>query len=115
MVGEQVSLSPGFGDAIPAFILTGAYRCHFAAKRHGELDPVLPHLPQLAGQIRHLKTDTGESRAPNPIVWAYSPNQHFKPLYKADSNRKPEVQAINVNRDFIITHPVKDIGKRIKV
>lgn len=48
--------SPGFRDAIPAFILIGAPCCQFAAYSHWELDPVLSHLPQLAGQICHLST-----------------------------------------------------------
>lgn len=55
---EWVSSSPGFSNAIPAFILIGASCCQFAAKCDRELKPVLPHFPQFAGEIWHLRTET---------------------------------------------------------
>jgi len=46
---------PGLGHAIPALVLGGAaWRGQLAAEGCRQLDPVLLHLPQLAGQIRHL-------------------------------------------------------------
>lgn len=47
---------PGFGDAVPAFIRIGSSCCQLAAECYRELGPVLAHLPQLTGQIRHLRS-----------------------------------------------------------
>lgn len=75
-----VSSSPGLGDAVPAFLLRGASCCQFAADGHRELDPVLSHLPQLTGEVGHLRTGASrfildgfaganKSRRKNPLVW----------------------------------------------
>ena len=52
---REAGYPPGLGHAVPALVLAGAAgRGQLAAERRRELDPVLLHLPQLAGQIRHL-------------------------------------------------------------
>lgn len=104
-----VSSSPGSCNAIPAFILTGAPCCQFAAKCHGKLDPVLSHLPQLAGQIWHLRTwtlsfilqVTGESHPKS-----YRSGMEFKTTHNVFlltfiCNRISVVHAINENHAFL--------------